>query len=170
MNRLDLFQNTGSPREEAGSPREQTGSQILQTGSLKRPKEGTRNVDTCSMMLSGLIGAAFIILLPPASEGWGKVIFSVCSHLGRGAVPISHNALQHYTECHGAPGGVPCQVQPGGVGTLAGGVPWWGGYPGWGGTQLGQHREYLLHGGRYASCVHAGGLSCLFCFSFSCPN
>ena len=30
-----------------------------------------------------------------------------------------------------------------------------------GGTQLGQHREYLLHGGRYASCVHAGGLSCL---------
>ena len=42
-------------------------------------------------------------------------------------------------------------------GTLAGG----GGYPGQGGggTQLGQHREYLLHGGRYASCVHAGGLS-----------
>ena len=46
-------------------------------------------------------------------------------------------------------------------GTLAGGVPWLGGYPAqWGGTQLGQHREYLLHGGRYASCVHAGGLSC----------
>ena len=82
-------------------------------------------------------------------------------------------------------GGVPCQVQPGGGGTLpdpargvpwrgvpwtggypgrggtlAGGVPWPGGYPGWGGTQLGQHREYLLHGGRYASCIHAGGLSC----------
>ena len=35
------------------------------------------------------------------------------------------------------------------------------GYPTLGGTQLGQHREYLLHGGRYASCVHAGGLSCL---------
>ena len=47
-------------------------------------------------------------------------------------------------------------------GTLAGGVPWLGagGYPAWGGTQLGQHKEYLLHGGRYASCVHAGGLSC----------
>ena len=83
--------------------------------------------------------------------------------------------------------GVPCQVQPGGYpgwgvpcqiqlgvpclgGTLARGVPWPEGYPGqgvpWqggtllGGTQLGQHREYLLHGGRYASCVHAGGLSC----------
>ena len=64
----------------------------------------------------------------------------------------------------GSRGGVPCQVQ-------LGGVPWLGGYPGWGvpwpggtlpggGTQLGQHREYLLHGGRYASCVHAGGLSC----------
>ena len=50
-------------------------------------------------------------------------------------------------------GGVPCQVQPGGGGTLpgpagGGGVP----CPGGGGTQLGQHREYLLHGGRYASC------------------
>ena len=63
--------------------------------------------------------------------------------------------------------GVPCL---GGVpwpgGTLARGVPWLGGlpclggYPGQGGTQLGQHREYLLHGGQYASCVHAGGLSC----------
>ena len=78
-------------------------------------------------------------------------------------------------------GGVPCQVQPGGVpswgGTLPGGTLPGGGYPAGvgtlprggtllggypaGGTQLGQHREYLLHGGRYASCVHAGGLSCL---------
>ena len=64
-------------------------------------------------------------------------------------------------------------------GTLAGGypgrggVPWLGGggyparggtLPGGRGTQLGQHREYLLHGGRYASCVHAGGLSCFYCF------
>ena len=104
-----------------------------------------------------------------------------------GGVPVSHNALQHFPECHGAARGC----------TLAGGVPWPGGYPGrgvpppggypgWGGTlargvpcleggtlpqggtlprggtQLGQHREYLLHGGRYASCVHVGGLSCLF--------
>ena len=28
-------------------------------------------------------------------------------------------------------------------------------------SQLGQYKEYSLHGGRYASCVHAGGLSCL---------
>ena len=75
-------------------------------------------------------------------------------------------------------GGTLAGGYPGGGGTLVGGtlaggypgrgVPWQG-YPGQvppnrvrmgGGTQLGQHREYLLHGGRYASCVHAGGLSC----------
>ena len=28
-------------------------------------------------------------------------------------------------------------------------------------TQLGQQKEYLLRGRQYASCVHAGGLSCL---------
>ena len=60
-------------------------------------------------------------------------------------------------------GGYPCWG-----GTLAGGVPWLGGYPGGGGTQLGQHREYLLHGGQYASCVHAGGLSCSFSSFVKC--
>ena len=85
----------------------------------------------------------------------GKVMFSVCPHLGE--VPVSHNALQHFPECHGAAGGVPYQVQPGWGGTLARGVPWlggyparssWGeggyparssqgGYPGWGGTLAG---------------------------------
>ena len=33
--------------------------------------------------------------------------------------------------------------------------------PGGGGTRVGQQKEYSLHGGRYASCVHAGGLTCL---------
>ena len=33
------------------------------------------------------------------------------------------------------------------------------------GTSLGQQKEYLLRGGQYASCVHAGGLSC-FTYSF----
>ena len=50
-------------------------------------------------------------------------------------------------------GGVPDRVPPGGSG-----------YPPGGGTQLGQHREYLLHSGRYASCIHAGGLSSFFLF------
>ena len=84
----------------------------------------------------------------------------------------------------------PTQVQPGGY--PGGGVPCYpgrypptgyppgqvrGGYPG-GGTQIGQQMKYSLHGGRYASCVHAGGLSCVhgdwfdstcfksFCLSF----
>ena len=29
---------------------------------------------------------------------------------------------------------------------------------------IGQQRDYLLSGGRYASCVHAGGFSCFFMF------
>ena len=45
----------------------------------------------------------------------------------------------------------------------------WGTPPGWGThltwdgvpPQTEQHSEHLLRGGRYASCVHAGGLSCL---------
>ena len=72
------------------------------------------------------------------------------------------------------PGGVPGQVPPPGGsgypppgGTQTPGYPpggvTWPGTPR-GGTQLGQHSEYLLHSGRYASCVHAGGLSCFSCF------
>ena len=71
---------------------------------------------------------------------------------------------------------------PGWGGTLAGGYPGWGvpwlggtlggtlagGVPCRGGTHIGQHREYLLHGRRYASCIHAGGLSC--CWVFFCEN
>ena len=50
-----------------------------------------------------------------------------------GGVPISHNALQHFPECHGAAGGGTLPGPAGGVPWL-GGVPWPGGYPGWGGT------------------------------------
>ena len=76
------------------------------------------------------------------------------------------------------PGGYPHRVPPGQVrtgGTLPGEaqvgyppIPRPGqdrgrGYPAQGGTQLGQQKEYSLHSRRYASCVHAGGLSCFFC-------
>ena len=80
----------------------------------------------------------------------GKVMFSVCPHLG-GGVPISHNALQHFPECHGAATGggypargshwggyparsswgVPCQGVP------CRGLPCWGGYPAMGSTLSG---------------------------------
>ena len=33
-----------------------------------------------------------------------------------------------------------------------------------------QHSEHLLRGGRYASCVHAGGLSCLILFYSTKPK
>ena len=120
----------------------------------------------------------------------GNVLTRVCPSVcpqGRGGYPypimlcnISQNAM-------GQPGGGGTLPGPAGGGTLArgeggtlagGGIPWLGGgtlarggtlvgglpWPG-GGTQLGQHREYLLHGGRYASCVHAGGLSCFIPFT-----
>ena len=56
-------------------------------------------------------------------------------------------------QVHLAGGG---QVQPGGSGPAGGG----------GSAKIGQHREYLVHGGQYASCVHAGGLSCYLCRDF----
>ena len=72
------------------------------------------------------------------------------------------------------PGGRGGQVQPGGGGvgrsSRGGGVGQWGGgvgQPGGGSAKIEQHREYLLHGGRYASCVHAGGLSCFGVCLFS---
>ena len=40
------------------------------------------------------------------------------------------------------------------------------GQDGGGGSQLGQQKEYSLHGRWYASCVHAGGLSCLLTVVF----
>ena len=43
-------------------------------------------------------------------------------------------------------------------------VPWdWMGLPPPPGRETEQHSEHLLHSGRYASCVHAGGLSCHLC-------
>ena len=96
---------------------------------------------------------------------------------GGGGVPISHNALQHYPEFHGADtwgGGYPARSRWGGPWVPPSRVPpqamsGWG-YPPprpgqeGGGTQLGQQKEYSLHSGRYASCVHAGGLSCYIVF------
>ena len=52
-------------------------------------------------------------------------------------------------------GGGVGQVQPGGEGWVR------SSRGGGGSAKIAQHRKYLLHGGRYASCVHAGGLSCM---------
>ena len=76
------------------------------------------------------------------------------------------------------PGGVPCQEgypargYPAGWGYPARGThigyappgrvhpPPWPGQDRGRGSQIGQQNDYSIHGGRYASCVHAGGLSC----------
>ena len=85
-------------------------------------------------------------LLPPAYvvRREGNVLTCVCPSIclsTGGAVPISHNALQHFPECHGADGGgtlpgpaggVPCWGYP-----ARGGYPAGGGYPAMGVTLLG---------------------------------
>ena len=60
-------------------------------------------------------------------------------------------------------GGVVSQLAGGGVSWLGGGSAGWGVSQQGGGwsANIAQQNEYSLHGGQYASCVHAGGLSCL---------
>ena len=91
-------------------------------------------------------------------------MFSVCPHLqGGGGVPQPGPV--------GGGGAYPGQVQLGGLlqpGPARGGPqavysPWSGQDRGGGGgtpAGKGQEMEYLIRHSRYASCVHAGGLSC----------
>ena len=81
--------------------------------------------------------ATMTSFLPPAYvvRREGNVLTCVCPSINlsvhRG-VPISHNALQHFPECHGADTRGGTLPGPAGGGTLpgpAGGVPCWGGYP-----------------------------------------
>ena len=123
-----------------GVPQSQVLSRWLVPGSSSFPSQDwgkpppgqTSRASTC--YAAGGMPLAFTVLLPPAyvvrREGNSFTLF-VCPHLG--GVPISHNALQHFPECHGAAGGYPGRggTLPGPArgGTLA------GGYPGWGGTR-----------------------------------
>ena len=65
-----------------------------------------------------MIVAYCFIFLPPASEGWGKVLFSVCLsvHISGGGTPVRSR------------GGTPSQVWSGGRGDPIPGLV--GGYPG----------------------------------------
>ena len=49
-----------------------------------------------------------------------------------------------------------------------GSVSWLSRGGGGGSAKIGQQNEYSLHGGQYASCVHAGGLSCFHLYLCFC--
>ena len=92
-------------------------------------------------------------------------MFSVCPHLGGGGHSADSAREEGGQSADSAGGGVSLAGgsaggegvgQPGGGGGQLGGEG-----VSWGGSaKIGQQNEYSLHGGRYASCVHAGGLSC----------
>ena len=102
-----------------------------------------------------------------------------------GGVPKSRDPPRGVPKSPYPPGGVLKSGYPP-RGVPRSGYPPWGGtrvrvpprggtrvrYPPLGGylTRVGQQKEYSLHGGRYASCVHAGGLSCLYCFHVCFSN
>ena len=95
----------------------------------------------CSIVINSIIN--YLSIVTARIRRMGKAMFSVCPHLwgeGGGGQPGQEGGGQWGGQL--GVGG----VQPGG------GV--------WGSAKIGQQNEYSLHGGRYASCVHAGGLSC----------
>ena len=132
-------------------------------------------------LLPHLRNMATLLFITARIRRMGKVMFSVCPHLWEGGYPypimlcnITQNAMGQ------TPGGYPypimlCNITQNAMGQTPRGYParssWGGGGRGGGGTllvgylllggtQLGQQKEYSLHGGRYGSCIHAGGLSC----------
>ena len=145
-----------------------------------------------------LLRQIHVHLLPTAYVVREEVMFSLCSHLGGGGgypiqltrggggYPISGPGREAGFPILGPGGGVPhprsrqggipSQVQAGegvphpksrwGRGTPAGVPPWQGTPPP--AEVPPPPPRYFLRRGRYASCVHAGGLSCLFVtFSFA---
>ena len=105
---------------------------------------------------------ALLILTDRVRGTMGRLCFdtylSLCPHLGgypsqvqTGGTPARSD--RGCTPVRGCPPGVPRgQVRMGGTPARGGTCP---GYP----LMTGQHMEYLIRGGRYASYVHAGGLS-----------
>ena len=117
-----------------------------------------------------------VLFLPHASEGWGRYCFHRCLSVHRGVPHIypiispSYNTPTGPLSFPGVPQSQLRHPHP----RTGWGTPAWPG-PGLDGVTppppsqdrdgvslplLGQHSMYLLRRGRYASCVHARGLSC----------
>ena len=94
----------------------------------------------------------FVIFTAHISKGMreGNVFTGVCPFIGGTPQP----GMGYPLSWDGVP--PPSQVRIGGGYPRMGYHPSWDGYP----PRIGQHREYLLRCGRYASCIHTGGLSC----------
>ena len=112
---------------------------------------------------------------PPAGEGAPPAGKGACPLLGRGHPLPRRRGASLLGRGHPllGKGGTPCWGAPpakeGGCPPAGGGVPPLLGAPcqgGEGGAPPKQHSVYLLRGGRYASCIHAGGLSCFFLLLF----
>ena len=115
-----------------------------------QPNNSQGNVNAnvkCDLFSHGKSSSKHIYrLLPTASEGWGKVMFSVCSHPGRGGGTYLGQAEPTLTRggCLPWPGRDTYLGWGGGVPTLARGVhtlargylPWLGGYLPWPGGYL----------------------------------
>ena len=107
---------------------------------------------------------SFCQFTPRLGGGGGMVIVNPKRYphpADRGGYPISDQEEGYPHPADGGERVLPSQVRMG-VTRLAG----WRYSPvqipdqeGGGGPQLEQHNVYLLHGGRYVSCVHARGLS-----------
>ena len=111
------------------------------------PSCSTEKVELAfAILLVSMAFHLFCNFLPPVYGVWweGYVLTRVCLSV--------HGGGQSANSAGGVRSAQGGQVQLGG--SASGG----------GSAKIGQHREYLLHGGRYASCVHAGGLSCFTCF------
>ena len=124
-------------------------------GGGSGPAGGEGWVSTCWVGGSG----------PPAGGGSGPARGGSGPAAGGGSGPAAGGGQVQLpggggqVQLRGGGGGVRSSCWGGGVRSS-----WQGGVRSsrWGGSaKIEQHREYLLHGGRYASCVHAGGLSCL---------
>ena len=117
------------------------------------------SVHMISFVMSHCIMKSWNHYRPHPKDGEGNV-FSLFTPGGVYPYPIMLcNITQNSMGQTPRGGTLPGPAEGGGYPAQGGTLPRWEGTL-LGGTQLGQQKEYSLHGAWYASCIHAGGLSC----------